>query len=455
MLENKYRKMFLAVPKEAQKIMQAYTEFGQDIFLVGGCCRDVLLSRDPHDFDMCTNAAPDMAYKIIDWLNLSYETNAFSVVPTGIEYGTVTVLFDDGCNKEAYEITTFREDAEYSDGRRPDKITFSTKVEDDLARRDFTINAIAFNPSRGFVDPFRGIQDCEKKIIRTVGNPNDRFNEDGLRILRALRFAAQLGFHIEEKTSKAIHDCKYMLDNVSKERIHSELCKILMGDYCCSVLTEYKDVLVYIIPEINEKLIDVSLNTVHHLQYRGEKDIVTMLAGLLCSVEDFGYSAENTYKVLRGLKFSNEVTEHVAQLIGYRFIDITNEKPYIKELLNEIGEEQLRRLFILHTASIMAQYDFNPSQFQSRTLYFCLKMKTIRKCESLLDEIIENNECYSLKQLAVNGDDLITVGIPQGEMVGRILKELLNAVIEDKIENDREQLLQAAINAMDNIFITS
>lgn len=356
--------------------------------------------------------------------------NVFSkyrTIDTGIQHGTVTVIVND----MQIECTTYRIDGEYTDNRRPNNVTFTDNIEDDLARRDFTINAIAFNPSRGFVDPYGGLRDCEKEIIRTVGNPNDRFNEDGLRILRALRFAAQLGFDIEEKTSKAIHYCKYMLDNVSKERIQSELCKILMGKQCGYILFAlYDDIFKMFLPNTRINFSKrLTMSNVDSVNEDGD-DIVSRLA-LLFDGDD----SKVVYNSLKELKFSNEIVSYVTQLVNCCNESLPLNKHEIKMLMGKLNTEQMKRVIFINKCKAKRMGE-ESSEFTD-----VLRMK------NLFNEIIESDECYNLKQLAVNGDDLIAAGIPQGEMVGRMLKTLLSAVIEDGIENDREQLLRAAVSS--------
>lgn len=360
--------------------------------------------------------------------------NVFSkyrTIDTGIQHGTVTVIVND----MQIECTTYRIDGEYTDNRRPNNVTFTDNIEDDLARRDFTINAIAFNPSRGFVDPFGGLNDIEKRVIRTVGNPNDRFNEDGLRILRALRFAAQLGFDIEENTSKAIHDCKHMLDNVSKERIQSELCKILMSEQCGYILfVLYDDVFKTFLPDTRINFGKrLTMSNVASVSEDGD-DIVSRLA-LLFDGDD----SKVVYNSLKELKFSNEIVSYVTQLVSCCNEPLPLNKHEIKMLMGKLNAEQMKKFIFIN------KYKAKRMGEESSEFADVLRMR------NLFNEIIDNNECYSLKQLKINGDDLIATGIPQGKMVGSILEALLNAVIEDRIENDREQLLQVAINAMDNV----
>lgn len=450
------------LPKNVMIILDTLHNNGFSAYVCGGACRDSILSKTPSDYDIATSATPDEMFEVF---------KDFRTIPTGLQHGTITIIIDG----EAYECTTYRLDGDYSDGRRPDNVAFTTDIVEDLKRRDFTMNAIAYNPWEGFVDPFNGIDDLKNKVIRCVGSSYIRFHEDGLRILRAIRFAAQLGFDIHWKTSEALRNSKHLLNNVSKERIQSELCKILSSLNCGNnVLSKYADVICWIIPEIKPMIgfdqnnpwhiFDAWEHTLRCMDYmylkqenRENDDIILRLAILLHDIgkphcyeaDEHGYyiypnnaevSADMAYEVLRNLKFSNEIVNSVTQLIRYHGTQFDGSKAQIKRLLNKIGEKQLRRLFMLRKANLLYG------------MYLILNMDR-RRCEvliaeNLLDEIIENNECYSLKQLAVNGDNLIAAGIPQGKMIGYILEALLDMVIEDEIENNREQLLQCAINVI-------
>lgn len=454
----------IELPENVKIVLETLhnNEFG--VYVVGGCCRDIILGKEPKDWDVTTSAKPEEVMEVF---------KGYEIIPTGIQHGTVTIMV----HNEPIEVTTYRLDGNYSDGRRPDKVTFAVSIEDDLMRRDFCMNAIAYNPWNGLVDPYNGIKDIENEVIRCVGNPYDRFKEDGLRIMRAIRFASQLGFVIEEDTSYAIHDCKHMLDNISKERIQGELVKIL-SSRCCGndTLRHYEDIMCEIIPEVepmigfnqNNQLqtYDLWEHVLHSMdylyldygRYDGD-DIIARLAILLHDIakpqcngaDEYGYntfanhadaSAEIAYKILRDLKFSNEIVAYTTQLVRYHMeldgcYDMSkNEfKSKLKRLLNEIGEEQLKRLLLIRECNYICgtHLYFN----QSKRRY------EIAIARDYLDEIISNNECYSLKQLAVSGDDLIERGVPQGKEVGTVLNVLLGMVMDEIIENDKEKLLKS------------
>lgn len=465
------------IPDNAKHIVFEFNRYGYKTYFVGGCVRDIILGRTPHDWDICTEATPDNIENLVAIMvqheygmehhgihkGKPYIRREIKSIPTGLQHGTLTIMIDN----EAYEVTTFRCDGEYSDNRRPDNVTFTKNLDDDLARRDFTINAIAFSQFLGFIDPFNGMSDIENQIIRCVGNPNERFNEDGLRILRAIRFAAQLGFTIEEETSKAIHENKHLLKNISRERIQSELFKILSSDGCGNaVLREYSDVLCVCIPEIEPMIgfqqnnpwhcFDVWEHTLHCMDFLSNQpneydDIITRLAILFhdigkphCYIEDeqhighfYGHASTSTSlteDILRGLKCSNDIINSVCELVASHDVQFTSTKSAVKRLLNKLGETQLRRLFLVRMCDITGQnptaVDLNDRQLKVICMF------------SILNNIIQENECFQLKDLAINGKDLINHGIPEGKTIGIILNTLLTMVIDGEVENEKSKLLE-------------
>lgn len=401
--------MEMNLPMNVKIVLEALHNNGHLAYVVGGCVRDFLLGKEPKDYDVATSALPEQIMDVF---------KGYEVIPTGLQHGTVTVVV----GGTPIECTTFRVEIGYSDGRHPDNVLFALSVEDDLMRRDFRMNAIAYNPWHGLVDPYNGIKDLENKTIRCMGNPYDRFNEDGLRVLRALRFAAQLGFDIEDETAKAIHDCKHLLDNISRERIQSELCKILESNHCgCEVLTEYQDVVSTFLPNTKVRhLQQVYMGKLGCMPTDESDDIISRLAIL------FNHDVQNTYASLKELKFSNEIVSYVTQLVSYRMFELPMLKHEMKALMNKMSLEQIRRLIFIRKTKAMTPED----------IYFVVK------AESLLNEILENDECYSLKQLAVNGNDLIERGVPQGKEIGDFLMILLEMVIVGNIKNNREELLE-------------
>lgn len=417
---------------------------GYEAYLVGGCVRDSIMGKEPHDWDICTDALPSQTKRVFSKHNIS---------DMGLKFGTVVVTMD----KKPYEITTYRIDQDYSDGRHPDDVRFSDSIIEDLSRRDFTINAIAQDSRGNIVDPFSGRQDIENKLIRCVGDPDKRFNEDGLRILRAIRFASRYGFEIEEKTSESIHKNAHLLKNISAERVQSELVQILGGDGVKDVLMEYRDVIAVAIPEL-EKTFDYDQRTPHHCydlwehiatsvsNVKNEPELrVTMLLHDIgkpesCIEEKNGrrhfpghakISVEKAEPILKRLKFPNEFSKECLTLIERHDTSFGGSERQIKRLLRDIGEKNLRNIFEIRRADILAQSDLNRD----------LKLQEIDNAEKQLEQVKEKEHCFSLKQLEINGNDLIGLGFEQGPEIGRSLNYLLDNVIDGKVENRKDNLI--------------
>lgn len=415
-----------------------------EAYVVGGCVRDALLGKVPHDWDIATSATPREIQELF---------NSFKQITTGLKHGTVMVVIDN----ELVEITTFRIDGEYSDGRRPDKVSYTTNISEDLSRRDFTINACAATESI-LIDPFGGEKDAANKLIRCVGNPVKRFTEDALRILRGIRFASVLNFNVEEKTKEAMHKCRGLLENVSQERITEEFCKTLLGNNVSKTLSEFKDIIAYIIPEISD-MIGFSQNNPYHIynvyehSLKAVESIESNLVLRICmffhdiakpqcySIDNknvghfYGHpevSAAMAEKILRRMRFSNEKILAVTELIKYHDLQIGLTSKSIKKQLSKLGKIQFRRLLKVKRADILAQ---SPSKAQHR-------LKDLDKVEEILNEIIQENSCVSLHDLAINGSDLIKIGIPEGKQIGLILYKLLEMVINEEVENNREDLIR-------------
>lgn len=382
------------LPGEVKYIMDTLAGGGHEAFAVGGCVRDRLLDREPKDWDVCTPALPEQAAEYFE-----------HVINTGLKYGTVTVML----NGKPFEVTTYRADGDYSDNRRPDTVTFGTDLGADLARRDFTVNAMAYSPETGVVDCFGGAADLEAGIIRCVGNPSERFREDALRIMRALRFASALEFTIEPETSKAVFGCAGLLKNIAAERIAAELNGLLTGGGSENILSEYRAVLSVIIPDYRTEGIS-----------KPPPLIIPRLAVLLS-----GLGADGARDILSDLRYDNRTADSVAELIYYGGADIRAEESGIKRWLNKIGEEQFRLLLEVGGA-----------------VGTCGDTEAV---QALLEKIFSEKQCFSLKDLAVCGMDLIESGIPEGVEVGVTLNRLLNMVIDGKIENSREALLGAVL----------
>lgn len=419
---------------------------GFECYAVGGCVRDMLLKLTPHDVDFTTNATPD---EILDCFK---EYKTFEL---GKKFGTISVLNDGAI----YEITTYRIDGEYTDSRHPDKVEFSRNLKDDLARRDFTVNAMAMDSNGNVVDIYNGKADLESKLIRAVGDAEKRFTEDALRIFRALRFSAKLGFSIEESTAKACKNLAHLLDNVHPQRLRDELTAFIIGDNVPELLAEYRDVFARIIPELKPSFdfrqitahhrYDVFTHTVKAVGF-APKDARIRLALLLhdiakplCHTTDKAgishfnghpqKSADIAMEILRRFSFSSDFVNDVVRLIKYH--DVRFEKPrlHIKRLLMELTEEDFRNLLTIQRCDIMAQSEYIREE----------KLEHIDFIEKELEAVLEENSCLNLKGLAVNGNDIMTLGI-SGKKVGAVLEYLLTRVVEDKVSNQKNELIRCA-----------
>ena len=446
-------KFNINIPADVNELIHTLQNNGNSAYIVGGCVRDSILGRTPHDWDICTSATPSEMLEIF---------KDKKIIETGLQHGTVTVVV----NGEPYEITTYRIDGIYSDNRRPDTVTFTDKLVEDLRRRDFTINAMAYNDEEGLIDPFNGMEDIKYKKISCVGCAEDRFGEDALRILRAIRFAAQLEFTIMPGTDREIHKQYKNLENISIERINSEFCKIASSDDFCVELLLYKDVFSLFIPELKDMfdfpqnnpwhIWDVFGHTIHAVEYCDSDDLVVRLAVFF---HDFGkphsyqdgedgirhfkghgkVSADMTDSIMKRLRFDNETRNNVVELVYYHDATFEVGKKYVKRWLNKIGEKQFRRLLQVKKADNKAQ---NLELSSDR-------IKELSEIESLIDEVLQEDECFSLKDLAVNGKDLIGVGYKAGKELGNTLNKLLQLVIDGDCPNEKEKLLQEAKKFMD------
>lgn len=441
--------MVINIPIDVEKIINRLQEGDFEAYAVGGCIRDSLMDIKPSDWDLCTSARPEQVISCFE---------EYSVIETGVKHGTVTVRLND----QSYEITTYRIDGEYLDNRRPETVHFVKSLQEDLARRDFTINAMAYNSSKGLVDFYGGCKDLKEEIIRCVGKADERFKEDALRIIRALRFASVLGFTIETETSESIHRNGTLLENIAKERINVELCKLLTGKGIKEILKNYSDILSVIIPEI-KPMIGFQQNNPHHKYDVWEHTIVALensandsivkLAILLhdigkpecytCDKKGIGhfyshgeFGAVMTEKILKRLKFDHQTISDVCQLIKYHDAEISNNSKFIKKWLNKIGIIQFERLLLVKQADVMGQSDYLKEK----------KLKMIASIQSNLKQVLEEKQCFTLKELAINGNDLIEIGIPNGRKIGEILNWILEQVMEEQLENTKEILINAAKN---------
>lgn len=437
--------MNISIPHDVDLILQKLNNNGFEAYIVGGCVRDSLMNITPHDYDICTSASPDETEACFD---------GFKTLDVGKKHGTIGVVI----NGAVYEVTTFRIDGEYTDNRHPKEVIFTKRIIDDLSRRDFTINAMAYNEESGVLDYFGGRADIKNKLIRCVGKPAERFNEDALRILRGLRFVSRLGFDIEEETSNAIHRQKDLLQNIAAERIREELLGILTGEHAEKILLEYRDVIARIIPEL-EPCFDFEQRTPHHyLDVYGhiansvgniKPDPLLRLTMLLhdigkpqaCVTDKNGIrhfkghpaiSAAMAEIILKRLRFPNSFISDCIKLIEYHDVRFKGSKAALKRVMRKIGEENTERLLKIQRADILAQSDYRRDE----------KLSDYKTAEAHFSEIVKNNECYSLKQLKISGSDLIAMGITDGKKIGETLNDVLNKVINGELENNKSDIIK-------------
>ena len=394
----------IMVPGAVREILKTLQDAGYEAYIVGGCVRDAILGLEPKDWDITTSALPEQVKSLFS-----------NTVDTGIQHGTVMVIR----HGIGYEVTTYRIDGEYKDGRHPENVTFTRSLAEDLKRRDFTINAFAYSPEKGVVDMFDGLEDLENRLIRCVGDPNARFSEDALRIMRAVRFSAQLAFRIETVTLAAIGRHVQNLSNVSMERIRVEFEKTLLSDHPEKVV-QYASLGMasFIIPEetLVKRCFDPEIAECY-LKVSGteEEKKVLRLAAFFHNL-----SADETKRALKLMKYDNRTIKLVSGVIQYKDTLIKAEKSEVKRALHEQGEELLD--FVLSYKETVLNIPVD-------------KIRAVR------DIIIETGEPYEIAHLAVSGSDLIEAGIPKGVLVGQTLRELLDQVIEDPDLNHRETLL--------------
>ena len=430
-------------PEQVNTALRRLREAGYTACAVGGCVRDRLMGAEPKDYDVTTAALPEQTEAVFA---------GERIIETGLKHGTVTVLL----GGLPIEITTFRVDGGYSDARHPDAVRFTPSLTEDLARRDFTVNAMAWSPEDGLADPFGGADDLRNRLIRCVGDPDTRFREDALRILRALRFAAVLGFRIEERTADALHRNRALLDKVSAERIAAELCKLLCGDGVKPILLEYADVLGVVLPELlpmrgfdqrnPHHIYDVLEHTAVVVENVPPEPMLRWAALLHDSGKPatfaldakgvghfFGHpkvSAALADAALRRLKLDNATRERVVLLVQYHDVQIEPTEKAVKRALGKLGEEAFFQLLALKRADNLAQ----SPEYRGR-LALCDQLEAIAR------EILRREDCFSLRDLAVKGGDLIAAGLRPGPALGAALDALLDAVIDGRVENERDALL--------------
>lgn len=434
--------MKIELPRKVVLIIKNLQRHGYDAYAVGGCVRDSILNRKPEDWDITTSAKPEQVKRIFR-----------RTVDTGIEHGTVTVLI----GKDGFEVTTYRVDGLYEDGRHPKEVTFTSRLEEDLKRRDFTINAMAYNDDERLVDAFGGMRDLNYHLIRCVGDPKERFSEDALRILRAVRFSAQLAFPIEPETAEAIKSQAPNLEKISAERIQAELVKLLVSDHperiqdACElgitkvVLPEWDD-MVGVKQNTPHHKYDVAAHTVHALQnVKNDKVLrLTMLfhdmgKPVMKTTDENGrdhfkghaIASEQIAKtVMKRLKFDNDTIRKVTKLVAYHDYRMEPTGANVRRAMHEIGVELFPYYLAVRLADTKAQ-----SSYERRG-----KLENIIQIRELYRNALRNKECVTLKDLAVTGTDLINLGIAPGKELGTLLNELLDMVIEDPAWNQKGKL---------------
>lgn len=440
--------MVINISSQVNRVIEILRRNGHSAYVVGGACRDIFMGKEINDWDVATSALPEETKSAL---------NDYRIIETGIKHGTVTVLIDG----EPIEITTFRIESGYSDNRHPDAVEFTDYIEKDLSRRDFTVNAIAYSPFDGIVDPFDGKNDIENKIIRCVGNPDTRFGEDALRILRALRFSSALGFEIEKETAESIHRNKHLLANISVERIFTELSKLLCGQDVGRILREFPDIIFFILPELEpmkncvqnheRHIFDVWGHTVKAVE-SVEPKLELRLAALfhdsgkphVKTTDDNGtdhfYSHAKQSKriaenILTKLKTSNKLKNHVLALVEYHdFLPHKISKKTYKKYIAKLGIDIVKELFEIRRADFSAQ---NPEFYEEGLTANSIGFK-------ILEEIEKEEACFSINDLKINGNDLADIGFKPSPKMKVILETLLDEVMDGKLPNTKTALLERA-----------
>ncbi|MGI6247799.1 MAG: CCA tRNA nucleotidyltransferase [Acutalibacteraceae bacterium] len=440
--------MLIDLPEQIKTVLTALSNKGFEAYIVGGCVRDKIMGKTPFDWDVSTGAKPE---------EIAETFSDFKVIETGIKHGTLTVIID----KMPVEITTFRVDGTYSDNRHPDSVIFTGDLSKDLSRRDFTVNALAYSPGTGIIDCFNGVNDIKNRVMRCVGTPDERFGEDALRILRALRFASVLGFEIETETAKSLLRNKERLNNIAAERIHVELIKLLGGIDVQRILDDYRDIIFQIIPELahtgvlyedgkpekgrdnftyTTKRVGLVKNEPELRMAMLLRDIGKPLIPLsdknsAVSLDSYTRESENiALQVLWRLKLSKRFIGEVGQIIRYHDIPLFDDPKALKKRLIKLGEPMLRKILHAKRADLLTASGCNE-----------LAVLKVDETEAELERIISGGICYTIADLKVNGSDLLDAGVSPGTNVGKILKKLFAAVISDEITNEKEALLNKVI----------
>ena len=442
--------MQIKLPQKVKYIISQLEAAGFEAYAVGGCVRDSLLGREPDDWDVTTSAKPLQVKEVFR-----------HTIDTGIQHGTVTVMLD----HEGFEVTTYRIDGEYEDSRHPKEVIFTANLVEDLKRRDFTINAMAYNDRSGIVDAFGGMEDLDKGVIRCVGEARERFREDALRMLRAVRFSAQLGFVIADDTRAAITELAPSLVKISAERIQVELVKLLMSKHPDYMRDAYQlGITKIVLPELDEAFL-TKQNNPHHMYSVGEHLMQTLLhteadksIRIAALLHDIGKPRTKTtdadgidhfyghaqlgekmaFDVLKRLKFDNDTITKVRKYVQYHDYDIEPNPKSVRRAINKIGEAYFAQVLVLKKADALAQSTYQREE----------KLEHLATVWNLYEEILNQRQCVSLKTLAITGNDLIALGVPKGKMIGSMLQELLEDVIQNPEHNTHEFLVEYALKMM-------
>lgn len=436
----------IQLPEKVQFIISRLEQAGYEAYAVGGCVRDSLLGRQPHDWDVTTSAKPMQVKEVFR-----------HTIDTGIQHGTVTVMLD----HEGFEVTTYRIDGEYEDSRHPKEVTFTVNLVEDLKRRDFTINAMAYNDRSGIVDAFGGVEDLENGIIRCVGEAAERFGEDALRILRAVRFSAQLGFSIADGTKAAATALAPNLNHISAERIQAELVKLLVSAHPDYMRDAYVlGITRIVLPELDDAFA-TQQNHPHHMYNVGEHLMQCLLhtradksLRLAALLHDIGkpqtkttdadgtdhfhghveVSARMAVDILKRLKFDNDTITKVQKYVKYHDYNAEPNARAVRRAVNKIGAEYFPQVLELRRADTLAQSTYQQAE----------KLERIAVIARLYSEIMEKQQCVSLKTLEITGNDIIALGVPKGKKIGAILAELLDDVLQNPENNTHDYLMEKA-----------
>lgn len=435
------------LPESALQCIHTLEQAGYEAYAVGGCVRDSLLGKTPGDYDLCTNATPEQTARLF---------HGFTLVRSGEKHGTIGVVI----GKEVLEITTFRTEGGYQDSRHPGWVQFVSALQEDLARRDFTVNAMAYNPKTGYVDPFGGQQHLEDRVLRTVGNPRQRFNEDALRILRGVRFAVRFRLTPEPATLQAMKDLAPLMDNLARERVFNELCKLLPLLNAEDMLT-YADILAQAVPILKPCLgfeqhnphhcYDVYTHTAHVVE-RVSPDLALRWAALLhdCGKPDCFHMDENgrghfhghakisaqlADQALLQLKAPTALRERVCLLVEHHMTPLEPDRKLLRRRLGKYGQEALLQLLQLQQADFGGKGTHEPDTVLSDVT-------------AALQAVLSENACLTVRDLQLSGSDLLAMGIPAGPAMGKCLSRLLEMVQDEELPNEKQALSAAVVSFM-------